>query len=405
MGTSSRAVTTTGVPPVPAYGTGSIADVLPSAAAALGVPGFDDVLGLGRAERACVLLVDGLGWELLRRHPGEAPFLTSLAAAAGPLTAAFPATTATSLGSLGTGLPPGAHGILGYLVAVPGEGRLMNSLKWDPAIEPRRWQPSPTLFERIAGAPDGGGPDGGGRVAVSQVGPEKFAGSGLTVAVFRGAQFVAAESAGDLVARTAGAVAADSRSLVYAYYGDLDRTGHLRGCRSASWRYQLAHVDRVAEQLAGALPAGTLLVVTADHGMVDIDQADRVDVDAEPALRAGVALLGGEARARHLYTEPGADADVLAAWVERLGDRAWIASREQAVAEGWFGHTTAGMLPRIGDIVVAPYGDLAVVARRAEPHESALVGMHGSMTAEEQLVPLLTVRCAGPARGVTGLRY
>jgi len=385
--TVPRDAAVTSGPPVPAYGRGSIADVMPSAAAALGVPGFQDVLGLGPARRVCVLLVDGLGWELLVRNPVAAPFLSTLTPASVPLTAAFPATTATSLGSLGSGLAPGVHGILGYLVAVPGEGRLMNSLTWDPGIEPRRWQPSPTVFERVARH----------GVAVSQVGPEKFAGSGLTVAVFRGARFVAAESPGDLVARTVATVAAGRRSLVYAYYGDLDRTGHLRGCTSASWRFQLAHVDRLAEQLAAALPAGTLLVVTADHGMVDVDEADRVDVDAEPALQAGVALFGGEARARHLYTEPGAADDVLAAWLDRLGDRAWVASREQAVAEGWFGpEVPAMMLPRIGDVVVASYGDLAVVARRSEPHESALVGMHGSMTAEEQLVPLLTVRCRGP---------
>jgi len=43
-------------------------------------------------------------------------------AASGTLTAGFPSTTVTSLGSLGTGLPPSAHGMLGYQVAIPGTG-------------------------------------------------------------------------------------------------------------------------------------------------------------------------------------------------------------------------------------------------------------------------------------------
>jgi hypothetical protein len=131
--------------------------------------------------------------------------------------------------------------------------------------------------------------------------------------------------------------------------------------------------------------------VTADHGMVDVPDQDRIDADAEPALREGVALLGGEPRARHVYAEPGAAADVLAAWREVLGLRAWVASREQAIAEGWFGPVDPAFAARIGDVVAAPAGSAAIVATKAEPRESRLIGMHGSLTSADQLVPLLTV--------------
>jgi hypothetical protein len=150
----------------------------------------------------------------------------------------------------------------------------------------------------------------------------------------------------------------------------------------------LRFVDLLAERLAEVLPPGTAMYVTADHGMVD--PAERVDVDEEPALREGIALLGGEARARHVYTRPGAEPDVLATWRELLGDRAWVYSREEAVADGWFGPVAEGLLPRIGDVLAAPYGDVAIVATKAEPAESRLIGMHGSMTPAEQLVPLLS---------------
>ena len=174
------------------------------------------------------------------------------------------------------------------------------------------------------------------------------------------------------------------------YHGDLDNTGHVFGVGSDAWYNQLAHVDKLAEQLASALPSGTCMYVTADHGMVDIGPEDKFDVDATPELRSGLALLGGEPRARHLYARRGAASDLLAAWREVLGDRAWVLSRDEAIKEGWFGPVDPAMTNRIGDVVAAPAGAMAIVATKTEPRESALFGMHGSLTSSEQLVPALT---------------
>jgi hypothetical protein len=174
------------------------------------------------------------------------------------------------------------------------------------------------------------------------------------------------------------------------YTGDLDATGHALGCTSAGWRFQLAHVDRLAEQLAGVLPADTALYITADHGMTDVPPSERIDADLIPALRDGVAVLGGEPRARHVYAVPGAAADVLATWQATLGDRAWTVGRAEAIEAGWFGPVDPGLADRIGDVVAAARGPSAVVATEAEPRESRLVGMHGSLTAADQRVPLLT---------------
>jgi hypothetical protein len=369
-------------PTVPAYGTATLADLSSSILASLdpGSPPAGNVLGLEPAQRACLLIVDGLGWEQLRDHPAASPFLSELALNSKPITAGFPATTVTSLASLGTGCPPGQHGILGYQVLIPGQDRLLNELRWEPWVDPRRWQPLPTVYERAAAA----------GIAAVHVTRGSYRGNGLTAAVLRGAEIWPADTLGALAAQGAAAAAEQGRALVTVYHGDLDATAHAFGVGSDAWYYQMAHVDKLAEHLAHALPAGTFLYVTADHGMVDVGPEDRIDVDATPELRAGLALLGGEARARHLYARPGAAADVLAAWREILGDRAWVASREEAIKEGWFGPVDAGMAERIGDVVVAPAGSHAVVATRAEPRESALLAMHGSLTASEQLVPALT---------------
>lgn len=367
-------------PPLPGYGRAALPDLAESLLASLGVPGAANALGLPGCARACLLVVDGLGWELLRRHRSAAPFLASLLETGCWLSAGFPATTATSLGSLGTGRPPGQHGLLGYQVRVPGTDRLLNALRWDNKVEPVGWQPRSTIFERAAAA----------GVAALRIAAGAFRDSGLSVAAMRGADYRSADTPGALVGRAAAAVAEQPRALAMVYTGDLDATGHACGCTSPAWRYQLAHIDRLAEQLAGALPAGTALHITADHGMVDVPARRRLDADALPELREGVALLGGEPRARHVYAHPGAAADVLAAWRATLGDRYWVASRSEAVEAGWFGPVDERLVGRIGDVIATPFDESAVVATVTEPRESRLVGMHGSLADSDQRVPLLS---------------
>ncbi|KAA0022771.1 alkaline phosphatase family protein [Antrihabitans cavernicola] len=364
---------------------------MPSVLAVLGVPGETDRVGLGLAgiDRVCVLLVDGMGADLLAAHPDEAPFLTG--AASRTLTAGFPSTTAASLGSLGTGVPPGEHGVVGYLLAVPGQKRLMNPLKWrlhgqGPHVDllkevvPEEFQPGPTIFER---AVDAG-------IAVTRVCPPYQAQSGLTRAALRGGNFRPNFSMGDLVDGAAKAMREGSKSLVYAYHGELDLTGHARGPNSDAWALELAQVDSMARLLADRLPPDGALIVTADHGMVEI--VEPVDFDSESVLQHGVARLGGEPRARHAYTTDGATHDVVQAWRSELGNEFMVVSRDDAVSRGWFGPSvTTRSADRIGDVIAVPTGSSAVIRSGAEPLQSRMIGHHGSLTQAEMLVPLRVV--------------
>ncbi|GII00518.1 alkaline phosphatase family protein [Planobispora takensis] len=369
------------IPLVPAYGEASLADLSASLLAALNLGGSNP-LGIAPADRVLLFLVDGLGAQLLRAHPEAAPFLSSRPGQV--LTAGFPATTVTSLSTLGTGLTPGEHGMLGYQLAVPGAGHLFNCLRWtvpgegEPA-DPLEWQPAATVFERASRA----------GVAVSYVGPSYFEGTGFNQAVYRGVRFVGADEVDDRIEGVRRALA-EPRAHVTVYYGDLDATGHMVGWGTPEWLEQLSRVDRMAERLAETLPPGSAMYVTADHGMVNA--AERIDADTVPGLRDGVALLGGEARARHVYAEPGAAGDVLATWRSMLAGTAWVASREEAVASGWFGPRVRDeWLPRIGDVIAVPYLDAVITASAAEPLESSFTGYHGSLTPAEQYVPMLEV--------------
>ncbi|MCW2705228.1 MAG: Type phosphodiesterase/nucleotide pyrophosphatase, partial [Blastococcus sp.] len=224
------------------------------------------------------------------------------------------------------------------------------------------------------------------------VGPYAYAGSGLTRAVYRGATYTGAVSHGDLCALSLRSLAATPRALVYGYIPELDLTGHVRGVDSPSWRAQLGLIDRVVEQLLAGLPDDAALLVTADHGMLDVPGETRVDLDQDPALADGVRVLAGEPRARYVHVEPGAEDDVLFRWREVLGDRAWVASRDEAVASGVFGPVDDALAARIGDVVALARGSWALVTPEHEAGPSRLAAYHGSLTATELAIPLLVAR-------------
>ena len=367
-------------------GTATLAEVLPAVARAmdLAVDGaVEPTWSLPSANRVVVVLVDGLGDTLLARRASYAPYLTSLRAEGRGLAAGFPSTTATSMGTFGTGTLAGTHGLVGYQVLDPATGRLLNELSWEDGPDPRIWQPRPTLFEQVAAQ----------GVEVVQIGPGFFHGSGLTEAALRGARFVAAGTLDARVDAAAAAVRSAPRTLVYVYWGDVDKVGHVKGCGSYAWCDELSAVDLAVRSLAARLPSDALLVVTADHGMVDIPDGARLDLSAgsalERSLAEGVRLTGGEPRAPMLYCEPGQVEAVLARWRAELPDFD-VLSRDEAVDAGWFGPVGELALARIGDVVVASRGDRSVHDSRVQRAELlSLVGMHGSRTADEVAIPLL----------------
>lgn len=368
---------------LPDYGAACLDGVLPAALGAMGaeVPtarGRRSAFGLPDADRVCVVLVDGLGHRLLSERAGHAPFLRRLLPSATVLTVGYPSTTATSMGLFGTGAGPGRTGLAGYTVRNPATGGLANLVSWEGAGEPARWQREESWFARGVAA----------GVPVTSVGPARFAGSGLTDAALRGARYVPAEALGDRVDATARALR--EPGLVYLYWGEVDKVGHQLGWRSAAWGDALSLLDAELARLARTLPAGTLLLVTADHGMVDVDPDELVDVAEVPELSRDVVLVAGETRAAHVHTAPGRVDEVVARWRDVLGDRAVVVPGEDAVARGWFGPVAEHVRPMIGDVVVAARGAHGVVDSRTQtPHALRLRGVHGSLTADEMLVPLL----------------
>lgn len=360
-----------------------LAQVVPSVLAVLGVPGFANTLEIPPVAGACVLLIDGLGWELLEQHADDAPVLTELSRT--PLKVGYPSTTVAGLAAIGTGLASGEHGMTGYTFEIPGVS-VLNALRWAghpggpdlrERVPPTAAQPLPTTFTRAASA----------GIDSCVVSDAQFARSALTEAVQRGGRYVGVYALGDLASSVLD-ILGRPRSFCYAYHSQLDQLGHLYGPSSAPWRMQLRHVDRLVESIVDSLPAGRMLAVVADHGMVAVDET-AIDLDSTPQLQDGVRAIAGEVRARHVYAEDGARDDVLAAWRAELKACAWVATRDEAIDAGWFGPRVSDRVrPRIGDLVVAARDRFGMLRRTAEPMESSLIGQHGSLTTAEQLVPL-----------------
>lgn len=364
------------LPAVPAT-TRSIAGVAPDLLASL--RSSSDVLPAARS--AVLVVVDGLGAIPLRAHAGHARTLAGAMAKRDVAVSVFPTTTSAALTSILTGALPGRHGMVGYRILDPRRDVLVNQLTEldDPAIDPAAWQPQPTVFEQATAA---------GRPAHA-VAIAEYADSGLTRATLRGARFHSGATPADRVDLAVELAAASEGSLVYCYIPEVDKAGHKHGIDSAEWVAALEDVDAA---LSRRLPPGVGMLVTADHGMVDVPAHRQIVLDEGDGWHDGVRHIGGEPRMLHVYLEPDADRErVLARWRADLEGIAEVATRNEAIAAGAFGDVvTDAAAGRIGDLLVIARGNRALYDGAAEDQRGrSMVGQHGALTPEERQVPLL----------------
>jgi len=353
----------------------SLADVLPNCLEALS--GRRGPFGLQPVSHAVVLLADGLGLAALEARAGHARTLASRLGTDGPISSIFPTTTAAALATLATGELPGQHGLVGYSVLDAANDRVVNQLTgWDDDAMTANWQRLPTLFQAA---------DARGLSAIA-IGPARYAESGFTRAVLRGAEYRAGASIADRLARAHEALAGPS-ALIYVYVPELDTASHAHGLESPNWLAALEELDAAVGRFAPRLGPAHGLLVTADHGVIDVPHEAQIVV--APELLRGVRHVAGEPRCLQVHLEAGETADDHAdRWRLAEGSRAWIATRTEAVAAGWFGEVAPEVLPRIGDVLVAARKR---VAYYADPDDRGrrMIGQHGSLSPDELNIPLL----------------
>jgi hypothetical protein len=335
----------------------------------------DWVPGPAAGARQVVLLVlDGLGWEQLREREELAPTLAAMAGR--PVTSVVPTTTATALTSITTGCPPAAHGVVGYRVRV-GTGDVLNVLRWRTSAGDARQLVDPASFQACPAF--GGVP----RPVVTRA---EFDATGFTVAHLSGTELHGWRVPSSLPVEV-GRLLAAGQPFVYAYYDGIDKVAHERGFGD-HFDAEVRAVDSLVADVAAALPAGAALVVTSDHGQVEV--GDR-SLPIPAQVLSDTVLVSGEGRFRWLHARPGCRDRLLAAAEEAFGDVGWVRTVDELDEQLWFGG-------RLGDTVRARLGDVAVIAHApvaftdpADPGELALRCRHGSVTSAEMLVPLLAL--------------
>jgi predicted AlkP superfamily pyrophosphatase or phosphodiesterase len=345
---------------------------------ALKVSNTTDSLMIGQSQmRECLILIDGLGQDAIDKF-GDQFEIFSQVDKFKTLAANFPSTTATSLSTLGTGVLPGVHGMLGYTVRVPrSDNRLLNALKWDERVDPVMWQKVPTMFERASAE----------GVAVTHVAAKRYEGSGFTQAALRGAKYVGANGIDEMATAVAQALKPQP-SFVYTYLNTLDAAGHSDGVGSDKWLNALQQVSEFITKVKQVVPQGTRVWITSDHGMVN--STEQIILGQDNDLLKNVTLIGGEPRARHIYIKAGAEAETVAQWQEFFKDRARILSKQAVIESGLFGsNVSEDSVERMGDLIAIAQKDLILIDPTRVREESSMVGHHGGTTDIEVLIPLL----------------
>jgi predicted AlkP superfamily pyrophosphatase or phosphodiesterase len=342
------------------YGQASLPDWMPATAAG--------------ASQIVLLVLDGLGWEQLAARRALAP---TLAEGTGrSITSVAPSTTAAALTSLVTGRHPCDHGVVGYRVAYDDE--ILNVLQWTLGGVDARVRVPARTFQPLPLFPGAPGP-------VPVVTRGDYGSTGFSAAHLGDAVLHGWHTPAGLLTGVRALLGAGER-FVYAYYEGIDKVAHARGL-GASYDDELRYVDRMVGDVLGVLPPGAALVVTADHGQIEVGGAVEV-LGAD--VMDGVRLISGEGRFRWLHARPGAAADVAAAARDAFGDVAWVRTKDEMVEEGWLGGVpSATVSSRLGDVVLAPFTPTAFLDP-ADTGELRLLARHGSLTPEEMLIPLLS---------------
>lgn len=329
---------------------------------------------LPRAERVCLVVVDGMGFHNLAARRAHTPTLRTWTSH-DPLESTTPSTTAAAITSIGTGALPGRTSMCGYSLRVPGtRAEHFSLISWDQGMNPRSWQTVPTLAEEL-------GDDAAATMAVVQ--PRRFVDSGLTLAALRGMKPYTGETLEQRV-HAAAAAFRDGARAVYFYWGDIDHAGHKHGWQSDQWLTDLEIFDGAMRHLAGALPAGTVIAVTADHGMIDVEKC--LDIAPIAQLSSSYDLCAGEGRALQLYTDD--PEGVAQAWRDYFGDAALVLTQEELVATGILGEVDEHMRAAAGDVWCFPVEAITIADSRFVTETAmAMPGVHGGRSSWELDVP------------------
>jgi Type I phosphodiesterase / nucleotide pyrophosphatase len=356
---------------------------------------LDDSRGV---EKVFLIIMDGFGYNRLLTHVKRYDGTLSELIGKGvlkPLTSPFPATTSTSLASIFTGLTPAEHGIIGYQMFSQEYGCVFNTLEMKPVygysseVEiardlAKRIKPwMPTLQEH------------GVRSFVVTKG--SIVGSGLSRVVHSDQEIIPYMLESEMLVKCRKALEQQGPVFLILYYSGIDTLEHRYGPYSEEVTAEIQSFEFLlkdfSSKLSNATKKETMIMLTSDHGVCETQRTYYLRDYTEVANRLQLPPVG-DSRCGFLFSKQGEKENLKSAFERSLDGFKLVASKD-LIDSGAFGRTTdsTSLQSAVGDFAALSKGPNALSYpyfeddRNREQH-----GGHGGMTAEEVVVPLLSMR-------------
>jgi predicted AlkP superfamily pyrophosphatase or phosphodiesterase len=361
-------------------------------------------------DKVILFLVDAFGWRFFQQYADIYPFLKRFLrhGAVSKMTSQFPSTTSAHVTCMHTGLNVGQSGIYEWNYYEPLVDEIIQPLLFTYAGEKKRdslkqsgipteaFFPTQTLYQKLQtrGIPS----------YVFQ--SESYTPSTYSDIVYKGATVLSYQRLPEALSNLIQLVKTATTPKIYyfLYFDKIDAICHTYGPQSHLFQETVDAFLRMMEELLYHKLSGkigqTLLIVTADHGQVEVDprrtfylnkQGMNIEQFLQRNQRGKLLVPAGSARDMFLHVKEERIDEAVVLLQKRLFDIAEVYYTEQLVAQHFFGpaQPSREFLARVGNVVILPYQHETVWWFEEGKFDMHFKGHHGGLTTEEMEIPLL----------------
>jgi hypothetical protein len=358
------------------------------------VPGGDAITRImsliGPAEHVVFVLLDGLGMNLLRRLDGDSFLASSLKM---ELHAVAPSTTACALTSVATACYPARHGVTGWFTYEPELDLTVMMLPFaerynkrplaERNITAEQLLPVPAFLNRMTHRPL--------TLLPAPIADTAYARYSRGYTDFLG--YVSIPHAIDQIAQHV--MAATSATYTHLYLPDVDTLCHHVGVDQPGVLPLVHRIETELQRLADALGGRARIVISADHGLIDVPRPQQTAlIDGDPLLAMLVVPPSGDARMPIFHVRQDRHGEFVEEFTRRMGSSMYLVPTEHAERLRLFGpeEMSAVARRRFGDYIAIPYRAATLFyAPPGTKVATPYIGQHAGLSPQEMHIPLCIV--------------